>query len=200
MTDPRQAAEKQIRDGLPTADEIRRACQLLQIPLDEERIGTANMTDARTVTALLAVLSAWVNCYQTVNDFQYDRLTLDEMEMLVTSAESEVLPVIEAEPHLTAIAAMNSALWRIQWAALTIEEVGRTPHALNPADGIAALLRAAALLITEWREAHGKPGFTIDGRNFSPTTGEYALLARREIRTAQDVITRIVGPPRKRRK
>lgn len=189
----------EVRDGLPTADEIRQACKLLQIPLNEESIGTASMTDDRKVTALLAVLSAWVNCYQSVNDFNHDRLTLDEMKMLVSSAESEVLPFVEDEPHLTAVAAMNSALWRIQWAALTIEEIGRKPHAMNPADGIAALLRAAALLITEWRDAHGKPGFSLDGRTFSSTSGEYALQARREIRTAQDAINRIVGPPRKRK-
>lgn len=189
---------EKVRDGLPTSDEIRQACKLLQIPLNEEHIGTARMTDERQVTALLAVLAAWVNCYQAVNDYEHDRLTLDEMRMLVTSAESEVWPFFEDEPDLTAIAAMNSALWRIQWATLIIEEIGRKPHALNPADGIAALLRAAGLLITEWREGHGRPGFTLDGRTFATTSGEYVAQARRELRTAHDVITRLVGPPRKR--
>ncbi|MER7857164.1 hypothetical protein ABTZ98_32180 [Streptomyces bacillaris] len=189
----------QVRDGLPTAEEIRQACKLLQIPLDEKHMGIESMTGERQVTALLAVLAAWVNCYQTVNDYNHDRLSLDEVRMLVASAESEVWPFVEGEESLTAIAAMNSALWRIQWAALTIQEIGRSPHALNPSEGIAALLRAAGCLITEWREAHGQPGFILDGHTFSTSKGEYALQARREIRTAQDVITRIVGPPKKRK-
>jgi hypothetical protein len=179
-----------VRDGLPTADEIQQACALLQVPLYPQGMGLGRMTGERQVTALLAVLSSWITCYQVVNDGHLDRLTLDEMRSLLASADAETCP--DTQPD-QAVAVMNGVLWRIQWAALSLEALCGAPEAANPVPAIAGLLRAAGLLVTEWRSSHDTPGFSIGDRFYSASSGDYAKLAMQEILGAVDHLTRLMG-------
>lgn len=153
----------------------------------ENRWRSASMTGERQVTCLLAVLASWLNAYQCFQDTTVDRLSLEEISMLVASAESEVARDLPT-------AAMNGAIWRIQWAALTTAELGRDPHPCNPADAIVGLLRAAAAVLTCWRDSHGEGGFELDGQRYGSVSGEYVQAAREHTVDALAAVDRLLGP------
>jgi hypothetical protein len=176
-----------VRDGVPTPDEIRQAAQLLQIPLHEERMGIEAMTPQRQVTSLLAVLSAWITAYEFVHDIETDRLTPDEMHMLVTSAQTEVTG---GDPA----AAKNAAIWHIQWAGYLNAELGRGGYgnASSPVTAIENLLRAAARILTSWRDADA--GFELDGTQYRIGDAKQVQSARKDTVAALSAINKLLGP------
>jgi hypothetical protein len=178
-----------IRDGVPTADEIRQAAKLLQIPLNEERMGIEAMTPERQVTCLLAVLSAWITAYEFVHDIETDRLTPEEMQMLVASATAEVTDGVPA-------AGMNAAIWHVQWAGYVNAEIGRNGrgNASSPVTAVEHLLRAAARILTAWRDIQaGAGGFEIDGVSYSGGDGTQVKRARKDTVAALSAINKLLG-------
>ncbi|MBO2461552.1 hypothetical protein [Actinomadura violacea] len=176
----------QVRDGLPTADELREALRLLQVPVDANSIGLEQMTPERQVTALLGVLVAWSNAYSMSQNYNADPLSLDEVHMLVSSAEQEVAA---GDPVIT----LNLTEWRLQWAALTIQEIGRGHVESTPAPPIVELLRAAATMVHTWRDAHDNPAVEMDGVAYSATSGKPLLAALEAAETAAAQIRTLLG-------
>ena len=55
---PTHPSTNRVRDGVPTVPELLRALRLLQVPVDQEAIGLAAMSEERRRTTLLALLEA----------------------------------------------------------------------------------------------------------------------------------------------
>lgn len=182
-----------IRDGLPTADEIRAAATYLQIPLDVDGMGLETMTPERQVTCLLGVMFAWIAAYQYVNDMETDPLDPDGMAMLVSSSQFEVTDGVSA-------ANMNAALWHMQWAAFINAELGRSSfdNPSSPASALLHLLRAAGLVMTVWRDVHASGhGISIDGTAYSMGDGTMMLHGRDEAAAALASIEQLLSPERR---
>jgi len=178
-----------IRDGVPTPTELREAIRLLQIPLNEDRLGLAVMTPERQVTCLLAVLASWITAYQFVHDIETDPLTPQQLHALVSSATAEVAD----EPA----AAINAAIWHIQWAGYINAEIGRTgrDNASSPVTAVENLLRAAARVLTAWRDATGEPGgLSLNGVHYSHTSATQVQHARTETKIALSAINKLLAP------
>lgn len=181
---------ERIRDGVPTVDEIRTACRLLQIPLDEDGMGLENMTPERQVTVLLAILSAWIVAYEFTHDLVADRLTPEEMAVLISSAQAEVTDGVAA-------ASMNAAIWHIQWAGYIVTEIGRDgmDNPSSPASALHALLQAAALALTSWRDIQdGQHGFVINGDTYSVGDGTLMMRAGERAADALAAIRKMLPP------
>lgn len=181
-----------IRDGIPATDEILRAAKLLQIPVNVDGMGLALMKPERQVTCLLAVLGAWITAYQFVQDVTTDRLTREEMHMLVSSATAETTGDDPAGP-------LNAAIWHIQWAGFINAETGRggTHNASSPVTAVESLLRAAALILTTWRDATAGPhGINLDGVTYSHADGSLVQHARAEAVAALEAINKLLPPDR----
>lgn len=179
-----------VRDGQPTVSEIRAALSLLQIPVDESDMHLGEATPERQVTMLLAVLMAWTTAYQLVQESEYDPVDADILEQLIGTVEHQVSGGNPA-------AAMNCAVWHVQWSAFIANQIGRSylDDPLSPATAIVHLLRSVGALFLSWQQAQRSAVRVIadDGGIYGHADGAHAEVARTEAENAVAAIHRLLG-------
>jgi len=145
-----------VRNGLPTVTEIRAAMRVLQIPLYSRlEAFLSGMDDERQRTVLLAVLNAYVTGYGALQD-DTDHLDRTDLAGLIRSAESEIntAPGQDSGNPLITFVTLE---WRLMWAGFVVEALGDSvqpgSREQTPVPALIAILRAALLLVMDWREA-----------------------------------------------
>lgn len=151
-----------VRDGYPTADEVRQAMKLLQIPVNEEAFGP--MTEKRQITAMLAIVAAWSHAYvfgrvrpgDENADAGPDPMTIEELHMLVSAAEGEVSGTEHGRDPLTqTMIVLNMQAARLVWVQRAVEEIdhGHPQPDRSLSNPISHIVEAAHHLIMMWTEA-----------------------------------------------
>lgn len=182
----------EVRDGLPTLNEIRAALHALQVPVDESEIHLAEATPERQVTMLLAMLMAWTTVYQLVQDAEHDPLDADVLELMIGTVEHQVSG---GDPA----AAMNCAVWHLQWAGFIANQIGSSylDDPLSPMSAIVHLIRSAGALFMSWQQAQRAvlKVITAEGAVYGHTgSREHVHNARTEAERALAAIGRLLGP------
>jgi len=147
------------------------------------------MTGERRQTALGATAAARLIAKLNNHTLARDRLTGDERYMV---ANSSVADVTGGDGP----AALGFAAYLLAWAADLVTEVTRHDDGHHtPGPAIRHLLTAAGHLLGGYIDAHGTPGFELDGRRYVVVTGsagaDEALL---HLRDAAQMIERLVAP------
>lgn len=177
-----------VRDHLPTENEIRAALKLLQIPIYPNQADDIadQETEAGRITLLLSILSAWTGAYQVLHEGTAD--PLDRADMAFALAVG-VDGATDHDPR----APLNLSSWWLNAAAFTLERASADLNpALNPGFAIGELVQAVIRLVDLWRGAHDTPGFAIGGKAYSQVDPDTLRRAAQNAYDARVAINRMI--------
>lgn len=175
-----------VRDRLPTENEIRAALKLLQIPLyADQRDAIEAATGPGRITLLLSILSTWTGVYQLMHERE-DRLDRDGMMQVIRAG-------VDGPAGHDPRAPLNLAGWWLNAAAFTLEDAGKNLNpALNPNEAIGGLLVAVIRLLEMWRNAHDTPGWTIGDKAYAVVDADVLRQAAQDAYDARIAIKRMI--------
>jgi hypothetical protein len=141
-----------------------------------------------TRTAQLGLLSSWVTTFQYVQAAKTDPIGVSDLAAVVATSEAEATGGNE-------VAVLSCALWRTEWAALTVARFEHDPSPASPARITTHLLQAAAAMHSTWSTAQSADGIDlgVDGQ-FTAVDAGLTHVAVDHTLAAVDGLDALLGP------